>query len=232
MSLARPARLILALGLALGALTSAAAHAFDACKAGQTVAGSWRFTTLVTQAKQKAGKGVNGFYQLALAVDADCKLHATLTKTGYGKVTFKPKEVLSGTADVVADSIPPQSEGLPPEAERPEIRLDFPVTLASAAGPTGADAIGVSFELIVQGDKLFGRWEYRGAAWDSAGMAGSLMGARGAGKAVAFKQHKQIDCDMACVLEGYYIESNSKQMCEARCQEGDVVGAGKKQEVE
>lgn len=208
--------------LAFLAFGAADAHAFDPCKAAKSVAGVWRFTTLVTEAKSPGGVGVNGYYELTLS-EADCKLQVALTKTGYSNKKFAADARQTGSAVVQVDSVPPQTDGVPDEGVRPELLIKFPITLKNQTSE-----VQVDFELLVKGKDLFGRWEYTGASWESAGMAGSLIGARGAGKALVFKRHKQIKCDVACTLEGYYYDSNSSQVCEESCKSGTITGAGKR----
>lgn len=201
-----------------------AAKANEPCGFSKSIAGEWRFTTLVTEAKKRSGVGVNGRYLLSVATDG-CKAKVRLTKTGYGSVHFSWEAQETATVEAEVDTIPPRSEGADPEFIRRESQLNFRALLRSRGGGVGAE---MAFHIIVHGERMYGRWEYLGQSWRTAGMAGSLLGSRGDGEAVRFSHHRQIPCDMACVLDGFYFESNSSYLCIEGCEAGELTGVGRK----
>lgn len=229
MSLVRALRLLaFASATALAALVSSPGYAFDACAAAREIAGPWRFTTLVTQAKAKGGLGVNGFYDVTFTLEDGCRLRADFVKSGYAKIKYAADQRPTGSAVVTADSVPPQEEG---GADMPADYSGDRLVKLEVTMKAGDSEIPMAFELIVSGKQLFGRWWYLGAAWDSAGMGGSLKGARGAGGHVSFSKHRQIACDMQCELDGFYVESNSLNECRSSCSdEHKDVGAGRRSE--
>lgn len=199
--------IVIATLLATGHAVSAAP--LDRCAVVREVAGKWAATTRVTTSKSKGGIGVAGYYGLSFEAKDGCRLEVRAVKSGYASKVYAPDEVLFAEATVTVEII-----GSEDDPRRGEYLLKFPLTLRSEA----KGLVEMQVELIWTPKKLFGKWQYTGASWASAGMAGYLLGEqRPKDGRVAFASARSMPCDRACELAGYHYDSNGSSLCQEEC---------------
>jgi hypothetical protein len=128
--------------------------------------------------------GVNGYYQLTIKED-DCKLSATMDKTGYGRHTWKSSKVQKGKADLKLSAVP-GFDGM----------ASGTFNLVSDNGSSAEIAIHV----VPDNDLLWGYWSYEGKKWEEGGMWGAVRGKRDSTDRLKFKTWSDQPCAVQCRL--------------------------------
>ncbi len=168
--------------------------------------GHWSFITEVTGTRVMQSSGLNGFYELDVALE-DCAATATVTKTGYTARKFTDKRIQTATAPLTATESPRAGFF---EAE---------FSMQSGAGPHGV----LQFSFAPHGDALTGIYRQRGARWRDTGLSGFLHGVREGDyprDPVAASQSCTTRCNLACdtaTREG--VTSDAMQACTSSCTE-------------
>src|SRR5690606_28730524 len=124
------------------------------CQTVAALAGTWIFDTTVIGAEDLVPRGINGHYEMTIAVDG-CTANVQMTKTGHDDVKYTDKKVRTSEAALA------ESKQIPNAAE---------VTVSLKGKPTH------TMTFLVRDNQLFGHWQSTGDEWARAGMWGFLRG--------------------------------------------------------
>lgn len=182
------------------------------CETLTALEGHWSFITEVTGTRVVQSSGLNGFYELDVAIE-DCVATATVTKTGYTARKFTDKRVQTATA-VLEPTQGPRAGFF--EAE---------FSMQSGAGAHGV----LQFSFAAQDDSLFGVYRQRGARWRDTGLSGFLQGVREGEyprDPIAAAQSCATRCNLACdTATRDDVTDAAMQACTSACAEDSSAAA-------
>lgn len=140
----------------------------EKCADGGSLEGRWLFTTTVAGAARPS-IGVTGQYAVEFSRDG-CDVTGRVEKYGY----------VSGRGATVFDSASVQAGVGPIQDITIEAELVWATLEVRLARPDGTKPLSMRYRLAVDGSALYGEYRYADDSWETSGMWGSLVGARGA----------------------------------------------------
>ncbi|MEM7155447.1 MAG: hypothetical protein AAF799_21535 [Myxococcota bacterium] len=156
----------------------------SACPELDALKGQWVFTTVTTGARNKKRRGMRGYYEIEIEVDA-CKAEASLTKvgrTGAEELTDARKQ--RGTAPL----------------ERGEDAQAFGFAGSFDARSESGVGTPKRFVFALDGERLVGSWQQRGAQWKKSGQYGVLEGRREGDPRELRPRRRTMPCDLQCAV--------------------------------
>ncbi|HVI02799.1 MAG TPA: hypothetical protein VM869_29070 [Enhygromyxa sp.] len=183
------------------------------CETVAALAGTWTFDTTVIGAEDLAPRGINGHYEMTVAVD-NCTANLQLIKTGYDDVKYAEKKVQS------SDAVLAESKQIPGAAE---------ATVSLKGKPTHT----MIFQ--VRDGQLFGFWQSTGDEWARAGMWGFLRGVQKGQDLAKVEDFAAQPCEVACLTQcdtarrraDATLDEPSLAACLTACSAGEpIVGCG------
>ncbi|MFO7562246.1 MAG: hypothetical protein R6X02_06355 [Enhygromyxa sp.] len=156
-----------------------AAQASAYCETLAALAGKWVFDTTVVGAEDLAPRGINGHYEMSVAVD-NCTANVQLIKTGYDDVKYSEKKVQTSEAALA------ESTQIPHAAE---------ATFSLKGKPTH------TMTFMVRDNQLFGFWQSTGDEWARAGMWGYLRGVQEGQDLAKVEDFAAQPCEVACLTQ-------------------------------
>lgn len=180
----------------------------SACADLDALAGSWVFTTITTDARQKKRVGSRGFYELEVRV-SDCQAEIDLVNVGRsGALVYDEERKQLATATLA------RGEG----AEA--FGFSALIEPRNAAG----QGIPKRMTFAVDGDRLVGTWRQRGEHWLEAGKFGVLEGHRTGDPREIKPRRRAMPCLVKCAapktLEEAEAEPDSAavEACRSACE--------------
>lgn len=149
------------------------------CQTVAAMAGTWTFDTTVIGAEDLAPRGINGHYEMTVAVD-NCSANVQMTKTGYDDVKYSDKKVQTSEAAL---------------AESKQIAGAAEVTVSLKGKPTH------TMTFLVRDNQLFGFWQSTGDEWARAGMWGFLRGVQKGQDLAKVEDFVAQPCEVACLTQ-------------------------------
>jgi hypothetical protein len=149
------------------------------CQTVASLAGTWTFDTTVIGAEDLDPRGINGHYEMTVAVE-DCTASIQLTKTGYDDVKFAEKKVQHSDAAL---------------AESKQITHAAEATVSLKGEPTH------TMTFMIRDGQLFGFWQSTGHEWDRAGMWGFLRGVQKGQDLAKVEDFAAQPCEVACLTQ-------------------------------
>jgi hypothetical protein len=149
------------------------------CETVAALAGTWAFDTTVVGAEDLAPRGINGHYEMTVAVD-NCTANIQLIKTGYDDVKYSEKKVQTSDAALA------ESKQIPRAAE---------ATVSLKGKPTH------TMTFVVRDGQLFGFWQSTGDEWARAGMWGFLRGVQKGQDLAKVEDFAAQPCEVACLTQ-------------------------------
>ncbi len=163
----------------LGGEPATAAEPSAYCETVAQLAGTWTFDTTVIGAEDLAPRGINGHYEMTVAVD-NCTAKVQLIKTGYDDVKYSEKKIQTSDAAL---------------AESTQIAHAAEATFSLKGKPTH------TMTFVVRDGQLFGFWQSTGDEWSRAGMWGFLRGVQEGQDLAKVEDFAAQPCEVACLTQ-------------------------------
>lgn len=156
----------------------------SACPDLDALAGRWVFTTVTTGARNKKRRGMRGYYELDIVVDS-CTAEASLTKVGRtGAEELSEGRKQRGKATL----------------ERGEDAQAFGYAGSFDARSESGVGTPKRFVFALDGERLVGSWQQRGAQWKKSGQYGVLEGRRDGDPRELRPRRRTMPCDLQCAV--------------------------------